>query len=399
MCPLPTDSDKGTLYYQVICRRLLRMIPSGCTVFLHEWDAMYEKVNPVAAAADTERKTYLNTLRKTIAADMLRLRTIVKRFERSAPGAYTVDDIVDEFRATPCLCGFISFGRNLVEVLGHNGKRQKAERYTYTLNSFSRFLCGADLPVEDLDGNMLLAYEKYLRDNNLCINSTSFYMRNLRAIYNEAVAEGMATADGCPFKLVYTGIDKTVKRAISLDTLRLIKQLDLSSQPQLDFVRDLFMFSVYTRGMSFVDMAYLRKKDLHVDILVYHRRKTGRLLTVKWEKQMQLIVDKYDTGSSPYLLPIIRTSHDERRQYKSSLRLMNKHLKEIGRMAGLVKPLTTYVARHAWASIARNQHVPISVISEAMGHNSENTTRIYLASLDTSEIDKANREIMEALEA
>ena len=113
---------------------------------------------------------------------------------------------------------------------------------------------------------------------------------------------------------------------------------------------------------------------------------------------MQEIVDKYDTSGSPYLLPIIRNVEaDARRQYKSALRLMNNSLKTIQEMAGLSAPLTSYVARHTWATLAKERHISLSVISEAMGHDSEKTTKIYLASLDTSEVDIANRSILDAL--
>lgn len=294
--------------------------------------------------------------------------------------------------------GFIAFGRKQAALLLQLDKRQKAERYTYSLNSFCRFRKDKDLQIETLDSNVIVAYENYLKGNKLCINSTSFYMRNLRCIYNDAVEKGIIEP-GNPFKRVYTGIDKTVKRPVSLETLRQIKRLDLTAYPLLDLARDLFIFSVCTRGMSFVDMAFLLKKDLHGGMLIYHRQKTGHLLRVKWEATMQRIVDKYNNEATPYLLPIIKNAEDDpRRQYKSALRLMNKKLKEIGTMIGLEKPLTTYVARHAWATIAKEQHVPISVISEAMGHSSEKITRIYLASFDTSEIDQANKVIINALE-
>ena len=152
------------------------------------------------------------------------------------------------------------------------------------------------------------------------------------------------------------------------------------------------------RGMSFVDMAYLRKTDLRGGVVSYVRQKTGRQLTIKWEDMMQEIVDKYDTSGSPYLLPIIRNAEaDTRRQYKSALRLMNNSLKTIQEMAGLSAPLSSYVARHTWATLAKERHVSLSVISEAMGHDSEKTTKIYLASLDTSEVDIANRSILDAL--
>lgn len=168
--------------------------------------------------------------------------------------------------------------------------------------------------------------------------------------------------------------------------------------PATDYARDLFMFSFYTRGMSFVDMAYLKKKDLQNGVLAYRRQKTGQQLFIKWEKPMQEIVAKYDTTGTPYLLPIIRNMEkDARKQYKNAAHLVNAKLKKLGEQLGLGIPLTTYVARHAWASIAKSKNIPVSTISEAMGHDSETTTRIYLASLDTSVVDKANSLILKSL--
>ena len=113
---------------------------------------------------------------------------------------------------------------------------------------------------------------------------------------------------------------------------------------------------------------------------------------------MRKIADKYDTSGTPYLLPIIKdTEEDTYRQYKNASHLVNDKLKKLGDRLGLCIPLTTYVARHAWASIARSKNIPLSTISEAMGHDSEQTTRIYLASLDTSVVDKANSLILKSL--
>lgn len=146
-------------------------------------------------------------------------------------------------------------------------------------------------------------------------------------------------------------------------------------------------------------MAYLRKKDLQNGVLSYRRRKTGQQLFIKWEKCMQDILDKYDTSQSVYLLPIIKPylPTDERTQYIYAAHNINRCMKIIGKELGLSVSLTLYVARHAWASIARSKNVPLSVISEGMGHDSEATTRIYLASLDTIAIDKANSMILKSL--
>lgn len=216
-------------------------------------------------------------------------------------------------------------------------------------------------------------------------------------MYNRSVDEGL-TEQRFPFRHVYTGIAKTVKRAIPLKDVRRIKVMDLTGEPDLDYARDMFMMSFYTRGMSVIDMAYLRKADLSGGVLSYRRKKTGQRLFIKWEIPMQEIVDKYDTSGSPYLLPVIgKDCDDTRKRYRNKAHLINRKLKEIGFRLGLSVPLTLYVARHCWASIARSRNIPISVISEGLGHDSEKTTQIYLASLDTTVIDKANSLIMKLL--
>lgn len=144
-------------------------------------------------------------------------------------------------------------------------------------------------------------------------------------------------------------------------------------------------------------MAYLKKKDLQNGILSYRRRKTGQQLCIRWEKCMQEIVGKYQKDGTDYLLPIIKKVGNEQRQYRNALRLVNNKLKEIATMAGLQVNLTMYVSRHSWASIAKNKNVPLSVISEGMGHDSEATTQIYLASLENSLMDKANEMILKNL--
>ena len=133
-------------------------------------------------------------------------------------------------------------------------------------------------------------------------------------------------------------------------------------------------------------------------VLTCRRQKANRQLSIKWERPMQEIIDKYDTAGSPYLLPIIRDLNiDRRKQYKNASHLVNNKLKKIGEQLGLGISLTSYVARHAWASIAKSKNIPISTISEALGHDSETTTRIYLTSLDTSSVDKANSIVLNLL--
>ena len=149
-----------------------------------------------------------------------------------------------------------------------------------------------------------------------------------------------------PFRHVYTGVDKTVKRAVPLSAIKRMKNLDLSLQPVLDFARDMFLFSFYTRGMSFIDMAHLKKKDLQNGFLSYRRRKTGQQLIIRWEKCMQDIVGKYPENSlSPYLLPILKYPfEDTNKQYRNVMSVINRKLKEIAGLADISVALSMYCA-------------------------------------------------------
>lgn len=277
------------------------------------------------------------------------------------------------------------------------GRERTAETYASALRSVSRFCGGKDIRFTDIDDTLMLQYEVYLHSCGVTSNTSSFYMRILRATYNRAVEKGF-TPQRYPFRLVYTGVDKTVKRAIPLRCIKLIKELQLDDNKGLAFARDMFLFSFYTRGMSLIDIAFLTSRNLTGGRLTYTRHKTGQQLSVKWERCMQEIVDRYHREGARYLFPIIKQEGTrERAQYKSRSSWICTKLKQIGAMLCLDFPLTMYVARHSWASIARSSHVPISVISESMGHESEQTTQIYLATFDYLEIDKANRRILNML--
>ena len=286
--------------------------------------------------------------------------------------------------------------KEVITQLKRLGKERGVETYTATLKSFMRFRKDNDLMMNDIDSDLMMEYEAYLKSQNVSMNTVSFYNRILRAVYNRAVEKEL-TVQRSPFKHVYTGVSKTIKRALPLNDIKRIKEQNLSLNPSMDFARDMFMLSFYTRGMSFVDMAYMKKTDLQNGILSYCRRKTGQRLHVKWEKCMQDILDKYPENNTGYLLPIITKAGNERSQYRNALRLINNKLKEIATLTDIQINLTMYVSRHSWASIAKSQNIPLPVISEGMGHDSETTTRIYLASLDTSTIDKANGLILEKL--
>ena len=393
--PSSARNDEGTIFYRVIHDRVVRQVTTGYRLSKAEWNILEKDIS----LSENEEKCSSNlfSLKKHINDDLAKFKSIISVLESSRQN-YTADDIISSYTRTENNGNFISFIHDTIQQLKLVGRLRTAETYSTALNSFSRF-CSlrGDVDFNDIDATLMMEYEDYLKSNGLIPNTISFYMRNLRAVYNRAVEKGI-TVQRNPFRYVYTGVDKTVKRALSVSMIRKIRDLDLRKSPSMDYARDIFMFSFYTRGMSFVDMAYLKKKDLQHGVLSYRRQKTNQQLFIKWEKPMQEIIDKYDTSQTPYLLPIIKdVNSDARRQYHNASHLVNAKLKKIGVDLGLPVVLTSYVARHTWASVARSKNISLSVISEAMGHDSENTTRIYLASLDMSVIDKANEIILKSL--
>lgn len=386
---------EGSLVFQFIHGRMIKRIKSGYKIFNDEWDKVEERI--IIPSLTSPRYNQLVRIQSDVEWDLLRLRKIIEELDYSVKN-WTFDDVISKFISSlntqNSVFNFIHF-----QVLRKKrlGKIRSSETYQATLNSFMSFRQNLDLTFDMIDPELIALYEVYLRNKGLSRNTTSFYMRILRTNYKLAVEKGF-TIDCHPFKYVYCGMDKTIKRSISLTEIKRIKELDLSQMPVLDFARDMFIFSFCTRGMSFVDMAYLRKNDLINGYLTYRRRKTGQLLTIEWTQQMQDILDKYKPNPTQYLLPIIvYNNKDERRQYLNQIMKINRKLKNIASLINLSLPLSLYYTRHSWATIARGKDIPLSVISEGLGHDSEVTTQIYLDSIKSCEVDKANREILKDL--
>ena len=301
----------------------------------------------------------------------------------------------------------------LIALLLKNGQYRTSLHYRTTLNSFKRYRDNKDIALREIDAEEMRSYEAYLHHTaKVCSNTSSFYLRILRATYNKAVAKGL-TPQLHPFNDVYTGIAQTCKRAIPTESVSQIKRLHSVKEltPNEEMARDTFLMSFYLRGISFIDLAHLRKSDLKDGYLHYTRSKTGQRLTIRWEKEMQDLLEKYQaqTISSPYLFPFLVNDgnksqdksvdkmQEEVRLYHNTEARISYHLRKLGAKIGIKGKLTLYVARHSWATAARDNHISVSVISEALGHHSEITTQIYLRSIKSSEVDDANAKILAVL--
>ncbi|MDE6270240.1 MAG: site-specific integrase [Muribaculaceae bacterium] len=401
--PPSVAGQEGTIFYQIVHDKRRRQIISPCHVLASEWD---DSRGAVVAKQGGSRFTRVRFVRDRIRMDMNRLMRISEKLTDSGFD-YTVDDVVDEYQRYMREYSLLGFMEDLILKLRHNGKIRTSETYTAARNSFRKFLYSegfrshfhydSDIMMDCISTDVMEAYQAWLKARGNTPNTISFYVRIIRAVYNRAV-EGDVIENRHPFRHVYTGVERTVKRALPLQMIRAINGMELKRSPSLDFARDMFIMSFMLRGMSFIDMAFLKKTDLRAGYVSYRRRKTGQLLVIKWTREMQRILDKYPENTTPYLLPIIRKpGTNERYTYRNVGYNINHNLKRIAARVGLTVPLTLYVARHSWASVAKAKGVPISVISEGLGHDSEATTLIYLANLDTSVVDKANSLILRDL--
>lgn len=329
--PSTIAGHEGTIYYQIIHNRVVRQLTTNYKIFPSEWA---EKRSAIVITANSERKSMLQSIRSRIRWDIERLTKISNRLEADGV-VYTADDIIDEFLRYADEYSLFNFMESIIVKLKHNGKVRTAETYRATLNSFKRFRNDEDIMLDCVTAEMMESYEAWLRNRELIPNSISFYTRILRAVYNRAVEDDVIENRN-PFRKVYTGVDKTVKRALPLAVIKRIKALDLSLQPHLDYARDMFMLCFYLRGMSFIDMAFLKKTDFKNGYITYRRRKTGQKFVIEWTKEMEAIRDKYPDNTSEYLLPIIKSATaNERSAYRNVGYAINQNLKKIAAKVGI----------------------------------------------------------------
>ena len=223
-------------------------------------------------------------------------------------------------------------------------------------------------------------------------------MRIMRSVYNKAVKQKLVE-QSYPFADVYTGIDYTRKRAVPESVISQLYKLKLINGSSLALARDIFIFSYCTRGMAFVDIAFLKKENIQNGVICYTRRKTGQVLSIRIEPGIQEIINRYSSTKTTYIFPLLISLETKQayKAYQFEINNYNRLLRKLSTMLQLNCALTSYTSRHSWASTARNHNIPVSIISAGMGHTSEQTTQIYLTMLENSVIDDANKGIIGCL--
>ncbi len=383
------SGEMGVVFYQITHNRKIKQITTRLHVAPSNWDNVRGGLISITG-------TNLITHNR-IKSDIAILKRVISDLKNSCT-EYSINDIIKRYKSPAYQTLAFDYFDQEIKKLRAANRFGTAKNYEKTISSFRRFIQNAELPLSAITEQTIEDYNAFLIKRGLVRNSISFYMRVLRAIYNRAVKQKIIEQQN-PFTEVYTGIDHTRKRAVSESIILQINRLKIPDGSPLALCRDVFIFSYCTRGMAFVDIAYLRKENIQNGTICYIRRKTGQLLTIRIEPNIERIIDKYANKSPFYIFPIL-SSLDAETAYVQYQTALNTHNRLLGRLSKILNcgcKLTSYTPRHSWATAARNHNVPISVISQGMGHTSEQTTQIYLKMLENTIIDEANKRIIECL--
>lgn len=387
--PSTVPGKAGTIYYQLTHLRQVKQITTKIHLHPQDWDSNKAQI------IFTDSISYL--LQCKIDRDLDRLKKIIYKIDAECAN-YTVNEIIEKFYQTTADYSITDFFTQQIQKLKNDNRRGTARNYSKTLKSLKAFMKNTDSTFNIVTEQFVESYNTFLIQRGVVRNTISFYMRIFRSVYNKAVTQKIIEQT-FPFKNVYTGVDRTRKRAVTETVISQLLSIDLKKSKALQFARDLFIFSFYARGMAFVDIVYLKKSNIQNGYITYVRHKTGQELTIRIETRLQNIINQYEKKDSPYLFPILNTE-DENKAYSQYEIALNYYNRQLKRLSKLLEPninLSSYTPRHTWATTARNKNVPLSIISAGMGHSSEKTTLIYLTKIDNSIIDEVNKAIIDSI--
>ncbi len=376
------EGKAGSIYYNIYYDRIVRTLKSKYKLFPHEWDSEADCV--VMTDCESARAQRLSVMNDMIESDIRRYHTLAKQM-MSEGRLNCCDDLVVECRRMGRGETFISFAQRQIMIRDKSEKwARTARKNISSIRSFARFCKGVML--DDVTPSLIESYESYLKENNVSFNTISFYMRNLRSIYNKAVEQGLTSKQN-PFEEVYAEVANTVRKALIIEEIRCIKEWDCSANDKMAYARDIFLFSFYTQGMQFADIASLRKSDIVDGVLRYQRSQKGQMIHIAWDSYMQEIVERYGVESSPYLLSILQYVEGQTfRQVDvtKGLARVNSGLKMLSAEMDLPLTLTFKIARNSWAMAAHSKSVPVSIITQSLGYADDSYTRRHLASIENS---------------
>ena len=295
--------------------------------------------------------------------------------------------------------------KSVIEKLMVEKKRPAVHTYNATLNSFTEFsgIQGTEeMPVTEVfTSGKLKEYEIWLRNRNASWNTVSTYMRVLKAVYNRLVEDEYLNYNAKLFEDVYTKVEAQTKRSLTEGQMNTLLRTDFEKLPKdIQNALAYFLLMFLFRGMPFIDLAYLRKQDLKGNCITYCRHKTGKKMVVRIPKEATALFEKCRNkkNDSGYLFPILdETAENDRKLYENYRQALRTFNRKLARMAVLLLPdakISSYTARHTWATLAFYSGIPIGIISKALGHSSIKVTETYLKPFENEKVDAANDELI-----
>ena len=376
---------------RIVCNLDSRTIPLNYSVLKDDWDPDTEMIRK-----ECKQFTGVTRINNFLHKKQQEAQDVLDKLNTSGEiEKLSIAEIKNRILDKKDYISFESFGNKLVEELKLAKKLGNASVYEQAINFLKRHTNEKEITFSDITFELLKSIEaKFLSENN-SLNGLSFYLRTIRAIYNRAIKEGKANRDDYPFTSYSIKETKTRKRAIPKTAMDSIKTAKFEPGSPRWHTRNIFLFSFYNRGMNFADMAKLRMSDIESDRIYYRRSKTGKPLSIKLTDATREILSMYikDKKGDDLIFPILKRDTPELqiRDLYNGRKTFNNHLNKIAKKLEIKSHLTSYVARHSWATIAKDLNIPISVISEGLGHEDIKTTQIYLDEFDTSVIDDANK--------
>ncbi len=368
----------------------------GYTIPPKYWDERNTKVKTNCPVV--QNTTKLNNLlvkQKTAAVE-----AVMQLQDSGKLGTMSLKEIRNHILGKEQTSGLYSFAEQVIAEMKSMDKVGNARVYETVLRSIKHFAGEKDFPFQQITFSWLKKYEAwYLSRKNSkgkpnTTNGLSVHLRTLRALYNRAIKSKIVPRDNYPFDDYRIKSQKTRKRAISEVDINKIKEVVPQTSRQ-ERAKDYFLMSFYLMGASFIDLAFLTRDNIKNGRIEYRRKKTGQLHDIKIALPLQILIDKYlenKLSDYPYIVNVVKGDTEEQRYTaaRDELRRYNRALKELAKIAGIEGEVTSYTARHSFATIAKYKGVPVAVISEALGHESPDVTQVYLDSFDKSVLDKYN---------
>ena len=395
------NDGRFPLVFQIIHQRRKLLHYTKYRIFQEQFNSESREIENCESSVYSAKE--IIEINRELKREYKKLRNRILELEKKNE-PYSVDDIIESTRKNSrhsyYLLQYIDSQVAYKKAMGKDGI---AAAYHSTRISLKKYLNKistkkTDIGMEKIDCSFVVGYEDCLYVQGLARNTINYYLRNFRTIYNSAIRNGYKPRNNNPFAHIQTKPCKTVKRAINKNDMKELSYLSLSVHSGMDIARDLYLFGFYAQGMAFVDIVLLKKKNINGNILSYRRHKSKQLIHIVITPQMQVLINKY-ANSSEYVFPIIKiaSSTSVYEQYRLALGRMNRHLKKIASLLNINVRLTTYTARHTWATLARDSGAPISIISAGLGHTSEEMTRVYLKDFDQETLARVNRAVTNLL--